>query len=42
MEMEKLEKKNEELNEDQKTDMFNSIVMGKDVTEIIKTRLFLI
>ena len=37
MEMEKLEKKNEELNEDQKADMFNSIVMGKDVTEIIKT-----
>ena len=37
MEMEKLEKKNEELNEEQKADMFNSIVMGKDVTEKIKT-----
>ena len=32
MEMEKLEKKNDELNEEQKADMFNSIVMGKDVT----------
>lgn len=37
MVMEKLEKKNEELNEEQKTSMFNSIVMGKDVTEMIKT-----
>ena len=37
MEMEKIEQKKKELNEDQRTSMFNSIVMGKDVTEIIKT-----
>lgn len=37
MELEKIETKKEELNENQKTDMFNSIVMGKDVTEMIKT-----
>ena len=39
MELEKLEKleNKEELTETQKTNMFNSIVMGKDVTEIIKT-----
>lgn len=37
MEVEKLETRNEELNENQRTDLFNSIVMGKDVTEVIKT-----
>ena len=37
MEVEKLETKKEELNEIQRTDLFNSIVLGKDVTEIIKT-----
>lgn len=37
MEIEKLEQKKEELNEDQRTSMFNSIVMGKDVTEKIET-----
>ena len=37
MEMEKLEKPTKELNEAQRVDMFNSIVMGKDVTEKIKT-----
>ena len=37
MEMEKLEQKKEELNDEQKTNMFNSIVMGKDVTETIET-----
>ena len=37
MEMEKLEQKKEELNNEQKTNMFNSIVMGKDVTETIET-----
>jgi len=37
MELEKLEQKKEELNEDQRTSMFNSIVLGKDVTETIKT-----
>ena len=37
MEMEKLEKPTKELNETQRVDMFNSIVMGKDVTEKIKT-----
>lgn len=37
MEVEKLENKTETLNEDQRTSMFNSIVMGKDVTEKIKT-----
>ena len=37
MEIEKLEKKEEELNETQRVSMFNSIVMGKDVTETIKT-----
>lgn len=37
MEIEKIEKKGEELNETQRVNMFNSIVMGKDVTEIIKT-----
>ena len=37
MELEKIEQKTEELNETQRVSMFNSIVMGKDVTEIIKT-----
>ena len=37
MELEKIEQTKEELNEEQKTSMFNSIVMGKDVTETIKT-----
>ena len=37
MELEKIEQKEEELNEEQKTSMFNSIVMGKDVTEKIET-----
>ena len=37
MELETIEQKKEELTEDQRTDMFTSIVMGKDVTEIIKT-----
>lgn len=37
MEIEKLEKTTKELNENQRVDMFNSIVMGKDVTETIKT-----
>lgn len=37
MDLEKLETKKEELNEGQKTDLFNSIVMGKDATEVIKT-----
>ena len=37
MEIEKLEKPTKELNETQRVDMFNSIVMGKDVTEKIKT-----
>lgn len=37
MNLENIEQKEEGLNEEQRTDMFNSIVMGKDVTEIIKT-----
>ena len=37
MELEKIENKTEELNETEKVNMFNSIVMGKDVTEKIKT-----
>ena len=37
MELEKIENKKEELNEEQKVNMFNAIVMGKEVTEIIKT-----
>ena len=37
MEVEKLEKKEETLDETQRVNMFNSIVMGKDVTEIIHT-----
>ena len=37
MEMEKLEKPTKELNENEKINMFNSIVMGKDVTEKIST-----
>ncbi|MBO7518697.1 MAG: hypothetical protein J6T31_06260 [Methanobrevibacter sp.] len=37
MELEKIENSGEELNETQRTDLFNSIVMGKDVTEKIKT-----
>ncbi len=37
MELEKVEPKTETLNEEQRTSMFNSIVMGKDVTEVIKT-----
>ena len=35
--MEKLEKPTKELNENEKINMFNSIVMGKDVTEKIST-----
>ena len=34
---ERIEQKDEELNETERTNMFNSIVMGKEVTEIIKT-----
>ncbi len=37
MELEKIENKKDELNEEQKVNMFNAIVMGKEVTEIIKT-----
>ena len=37
MELEKIENKTTELEENKRIDMFNSIVMGKDVTEIIKT-----
>ena len=37
MELEKLEKQPEGLAEEKRVDMFNSIVMGKDVTETIKT-----
>ena len=37
MELEKIENKNPELNETKRIDMFNSIVLGKDVTETIKT-----
>ena len=37
MEFEKLEKKDDVLDESQRVNMFNSIVRGKDVTEIIKT-----
>ena len=37
MELETIEQKKEELTEDQRVDMFTSIVMGKDVTEMIKT-----
>ena len=37
MELEKIENKKEELNEEQKVNMFNAIVMGKEVTEIVKT-----
>lgn len=37
MELEKIEKQPEGLEEEKRVDMFNSIVMGKDVTEIIKT-----
>lgn len=37
MEIEKLEKKEETLDETQRVDLFNSIVMGKDVTETIHT-----
>ena len=37
MELEKIEQKKEELDDVQKTSMFNSIVMGKDVTETIET-----
>ena len=37
MELEKLEKQPEGLEEEKRIDMFNSIVMGKDVTETIKT-----
>ena len=37
MEMEKIEKKEEVLDESQRVNMFNSIVMGKDVTEYIHT-----
>lgn len=37
MELEKIENKKEELDAEQKVNMFNAIVMGKEVTEIIKT-----
>lgn len=37
MELEKIEKKHNELNETERVDFFNSIVMGKEVTEKIKT-----
>ena len=37
MELEKIENKNPELNETKRIDLFNSIVLGKDVTETIKT-----
>lgn len=37
MEVEKLENKDAGLDEKQKVDLFNSIVLGKDVTETIKT-----
>ena len=37
MEVEKLEKNGKELNEEQRISLFNSIVMGKDITEKIKT-----
>ena len=37
MELETIEKTQKELDEPKRVDMFNSIVMGKDVTEIIKT-----
>ena len=37
MEVEKLENKAAGLDETQKVDLFNSIVLGKDVTETIKT-----
>ena len=37
MEVEKIETKQKELDDLQKIDLFNSIVMGKEVTEIIKT-----
>lgn len=37
MDLEKLKKKEETLDESQRVSMFNSIVMGKDVTETIHT-----
>ena len=37
MELEKIEKNEKQLNESERVDMFNSIVMEKDVTETIKT-----
>lgn len=37
MELEKIENKTPELEENKRIDMFNSIVLGKDVTETIKT-----
>ena len=37
MELEKIENKKEELDAEQKVNMFNAIVMGKEVTETIKT-----
>ena len=37
MELEKIETKKDELNETERVDMFNSIVMGNEVTETIKT-----
>lgn len=37
MELEKIENNVPELNEEKRDDMFTSIVMGKDVTETIKT-----
>ena len=37
MELEKIEKQPKGLEEDKRVDMFNSIVMGNDVTETVKT-----
>ena len=37
MTLEKIEKQEKELNEVEKTSMFNQLVMGKDVTETIQT-----
>lgn len=37
MQIEKLKEKNEELTQNQVSDLFMSIIMGKDVTEIIHT-----
>lgn len=37
MQIEEIEKKEDELTKEQKNNLFTSIIMGKDVTEIIKT-----